>query len=147
MKVRAAMIAAAVCGAALYAIACGSGDADGPLRASGYVEATEVRVSPEVGGRVQDGGGKPLQGVSVKLQRAGKEADQQQTSDTEGNFRFASLASGVYIATASLEGYGSVTCPGVRIVASLTRRLDIKMMPAEGEQSASSCQIAAGEGR
>lgn len=28
------------------------GDADGPLRASGYVEATEVRVAPEVGGRV-----------------------------------------------------------------------------------------------
>lgn len=100
----------------------------------------------EVGGHVQDGGGKSLPGVSVKLQRAGKEADQQQTSDTEGNFRFASLASGVYIATASLEGYGPVTCPGVRIIASLTRRLDIRMVPAEGEQSASSCQVAA-EGR
>jgi HlyD family secretion protein len=31
--------------------ACGS-DAEGPPRASGYVEATEVRVGPQVGGRV-----------------------------------------------------------------------------------------------
>jgi HlyD family secretion protein len=31
---------------------CRKSDADGPLRASGYVEATEVRVAPEVGGRV-----------------------------------------------------------------------------------------------
>ena len=34
------------------ALACGRGDAAGPVRASGYVEATEVRVAPEVGGRI-----------------------------------------------------------------------------------------------
>ncbi|MDQ3211510.1 MAG: HlyD family efflux transporter periplasmic adaptor subunit [Acidobacteriota bacterium] len=32
--------------------ACRSTPADGPRRASGYIEATEVRVAPEVGGRV-----------------------------------------------------------------------------------------------
>jgi HlyD family secretion protein len=32
--------------------ACRGRQPDGPLRASGYVEATEVRVAPEVGGRV-----------------------------------------------------------------------------------------------
>ena len=32
--------------------ACGSGADEGPLRASGYVEATEVRVAAEVGGRI-----------------------------------------------------------------------------------------------
>jgi HlyD family secretion protein len=31
---------------------CGPRDGDGPPRASGYIEATEVRVAPEVGGRV-----------------------------------------------------------------------------------------------
>ena len=31
---------------------CGRGDSSAPIRASGYVEATEVRVGPEVGGRV-----------------------------------------------------------------------------------------------
>ena len=32
--------------------ACDGGAGDAPLRASGYVEATEVRIAPEVGGRV-----------------------------------------------------------------------------------------------
>lgn len=32
--------------------ACGGAADEGPLRASGYVEATEVRVAPEVGGRI-----------------------------------------------------------------------------------------------
>jgi HlyD family secretion protein len=34
------------------AAACRNGADQGPLRASGYVEATEVRVAPEVGGRI-----------------------------------------------------------------------------------------------
>jgi membrane fusion protein YbhG len=34
------------------AAACRGKSDDGPLRASGYVEATEVRVAPEVGGRI-----------------------------------------------------------------------------------------------
>lgn len=37
---------------AVLAAACGRGSADAPIRASGYVEATEVRVAPEVGGRL-----------------------------------------------------------------------------------------------
>ena len=46
--------AAVVAGAlsASGAAACRSKANDGPQRASGYVEATEVRVAPEVGGRV-----------------------------------------------------------------------------------------------
>jgi HlyD family secretion protein len=38
--------------AAAGAAACGAGGEEGPLRASGYVEATEVRVAAEVGGRI-----------------------------------------------------------------------------------------------
>jgi HlyD family secretion protein len=41
----------AVIGVGLSA-ACRRGGAEGPIRASGYVEATEVRVAPEVAGRV-----------------------------------------------------------------------------------------------
>jgi HlyD family secretion protein len=36
------------------AVGCRGSDANAPIRASGYVEATEVRVAPEVGGRVLD---------------------------------------------------------------------------------------------
>jgi HlyD family secretion protein len=45
----AAMAASAIAAASL---ACRPRAAEGPPRASGYVEATEVRVAPEVGGRV-----------------------------------------------------------------------------------------------
>jgi HlyD family secretion protein len=38
-----------ICGAA-----CGRGTAQSPARASGYVEATEVRVAPQVGGRLTE---------------------------------------------------------------------------------------------
>ena len=37
---------------ALVTTACGGRAAEGPARASGYVEATEVRVAPQVGGRL-----------------------------------------------------------------------------------------------
>jgi HlyD family secretion protein len=38
--------------AAVAATGCRAADGAAPVRASGYIEATEVRVSPEVGGRV-----------------------------------------------------------------------------------------------
>ena len=47
---RAALVVAALA-AAVVGSRCGNGDA-GPDRASGYVEATEVRVAPEIGGRL-----------------------------------------------------------------------------------------------
>jgi HlyD family secretion protein len=50
--VRLLVIGVVLAGGALSAARCrGGGDADGP-RASGYVEATEVRLAPEVGGRI-----------------------------------------------------------------------------------------------
>lgn len=44
--------AVALLAAAVLVAGCKSRGAEGPPRASGYVEATEVRVAPEVGGRV-----------------------------------------------------------------------------------------------
>src|SRR5262245_6711613 len=50
-KFRAAL-AIGLAAAALAGAACRGGQSAGPPRASGYVEATEVRVAPEVGGRI-----------------------------------------------------------------------------------------------
>ena len=48
-----AVLRLALLAAALVVVSAGCGrDDDGPLRASGYVEATEVRVAAEVGGRL-----------------------------------------------------------------------------------------------
>lgn len=107
------------------------------LPAIGFAQGAGV-----VTGVVQNGEGQPLQGVDVKLIKAGQETNQQQSSDAQGNFRFNGLATGVYIATASREGFAEVTCPGVRVMSGLTRGLSIKLMPADGEQP-SSCEAVA----
>jgi HlyD family secretion protein len=67
----------AVCATAVAA-SCRNGKDNGPLRASGYVEATEVRVAPEVGGRV----------VELRVQegdqlQVGATVAKLSTSDTE----------------------------------------------------------------
>ena len=51
-RVRAWLLGAAAAGSAAGAAGCRSNASEAPQRASGYVEATEVRVAPEVGGRV-----------------------------------------------------------------------------------------------
>jgi membrane fusion protein YbhG len=52
-KTRAAC-AMVACSLVLVVMACGKRAGSGPERASGYVEATEVRVAPQVGGRLTD---------------------------------------------------------------------------------------------
>jgi membrane fusion protein YbhG len=49
---RSAVLWTVVAIASVTASACRGRGAEGPIRASGYVEATEVRVAPEVGGRI-----------------------------------------------------------------------------------------------
>lgn len=93
-----------------------------------------------VTGHIQDAQGQPLQGVAVTLLKAGKQIPPQ-TSGADGNFRFADLGSGVYSASASMEGFAPVNCPGVRIVASLERHFTIKLMPATEGGPPSTCEI------
>lgn len=93
----------------------------------------------EVTGHVQDAQGQPLPGAQIKLLKAGGQENQQQASGADGNFRFDGLASGVYIAMVSLQGYAQVTCPGVRLVAGLSRNLAVQMAP-EGSDPPSSCK-------
>lgn len=79
-----------VAAAAAFGAGCRTRGAEGPIRASGYVEATEVRVAPEVGGRVLEVlvaegdhvvAGAPLArldtaDIDMALQRAAAERDQ-----------------------------------------------------------------------
>jgi hypothetical protein len=98
----------------------------------------------EVDGLVQDAQGKPLPGVEIALLKAGEAAGHKQVSSADGSFKFNSLASGVYIASATLEGYAPITCRGVRLVAGQARRLEIKLQPAGGEQPSSCAAVEPG---
>lgn len=103
--------------------------------------ALTVPAAAQSGGitcHVQDARGQPLQGAAVTLLKAGKQIPPQ-TSGADGNVSFADLASGVYSASAGLDGYAPVNCPGVRLVAGLTRRFEIKLMPAAEGGPPSTC--------
>jgi hypothetical protein len=96
-----------------------------------------------IAGSIQDAQGQSLEGVTVKLMRAGKPDVQEKASDAGGNFQFGDLSSGVYIATLSKEGFAPVTCPGLRIVGQ-TRQLQVALAP-EGGEPGSSCKEAAAQ--
>jgi Carboxypeptidase regulatory-like domain len=123
----------------------------GSLRSSLFLAAIAVALSlitgplgaqanGEITGQVLDVQGQPFPGVTVTLLQAGKKETREQVSDAEGNIRFKSLDSGVYIATVAKEGYASVTCAGLRIVGQ-ARKLQITLLPADGGQP-STCRPA-----
>ncbi len=103
--------------------------------AAGPALAAAPPPSGEVDGQVQDAAGKPLAGAAITLLKAGESTPKKQTSGADGSFKFTDLPSGVYIATAALEGYGPVTCRGMRLVAGQSRRLAVKLLPTGGEPS------------
>lgn len=98
----------------------------------------------EVDGLVQDAQGKPLPGVEIALLKAGEAAGHKKVSSADGGFKFDALVSGVYIASATLEGYAPITCRGIRLVAGQARRLEIKLLPAGGEQPSSCAAVEPG---
>ncbi|MEA2604659.1 MAG: Carboxypeptidase regulatory-like domain [Acidobacteriota bacterium] len=98
----------------------------------------------EVDGLVQDAQGKPLPGVEVALLKAGEASGHKKVSSADGGFKFDALVSGVYIASATLEGYAPITCRGIRLVAGQARRLEIKLLPAGGEQPSSCAAVEPG---
>ena len=97
----------------------------------------------DVSAKILDGQGSPIAGIQVTLLKAGGQG-QQKASDAEGRVDFGGLAGGVYIATATPEGYAEVTCPGVRVVGQ-SRQLEIRLMPKDGPEP-SSCKVVEAAG-
>ncbi len=102
-----------------------------------------VAQSPsEVAGRILDAQGQPLQGIEVKLHQTGGKESQKQASGADGAFRFEKLGFGTYSVTAAPEGYAPAACPGFRLLPGTTKQFEIRLAPAEGDQT-SSCADAA----
>lgn len=97
-----------------------------------------AQTTGDLRGHVLDAQGNPLAGIQITLIKAGGKDNKQQTSDAEGKVLFGDLAGGVYIATTSPDGYATVTCPGVRVVAQ-SRQVEIRLMPKDGQEP-SSCK-------
>ena len=90
----------------------------------------------EITGRVLDAQGQPLQGIEIKLHHSGKEG-RNQTSGADGNFRFEKLVFGTYSVTTAPEGYAPAACPGFRLLPGTTKQFEIRLSPAEGDQTSS----------
>lgn len=94
--------------------------------------SSAAALSGDLRGKIVNAEQKPVAGATVTLLRAGKADSSEQASDAGGSFAFKGLASGVYIATVSLEGYSPVTCPGVRVVSG-ARQLQVVLAAAASE--------------
>lgn len=94
----------------------------------------------QIAGRVLDAQGQPLQGIEVKLHHPGKPG-QSQASGADGGFRFEKLGLGTYSVTSAPEGYAPAACPGFRLIPGTTKQFEIRLSPAEGDQT-SSCTDA-----
>lgn len=96
----------------------------------------------EVAGRVLDAAGQPLQGIEVKLHQIGGEESLKETTGADGTFDFGKLGFGTYSVTTSPEGYAPSACPGFRLLPGTSKRLEIRLAPAGGDQTSSCTEPA-----
>ena len=79
-------------------------------------------------GRVVDGQGQRLPGVTITLTGSGPV--QVEVTDAEGEFRFWDLVPGTYQLEAALEGFSTREYPNVNIRVGRNTTIDITMTPA-----------------
>ncbi|MBP8129189.1 MAG: carboxypeptidase regulatory-like domain-containing protein [Candidatus Hydrogenedentes bacterium] len=79
-------------------------------------------------GIVFESGGQPLSGVDVRLNGLGSEslsdASQTTSTNTEGRFEFTNIETGLYVLTASKDGYGAQTVRNVLLDREIRVTLD-----------------------
>lgn len=107
--------------------ACGSARGDAPVRASGYVEATEVRVAPEVGGRL--------------LERPAREGDRVEVGALIG--RLATTDSELQIKRAAAERDQAIA--QLELLLAGARAEEIRQAAAQAEAAEAEVRAAQSE--
>ncbi|HXW76433.1 MAG TPA: carboxypeptidase regulatory-like domain-containing protein, partial [Candidatus Eremiobacteraceae bacterium] len=79
-------------------------------------------------GYVVSQSGGPIANAEVTAVSVSQSTDT--TTDTRGHFAFVSLIPDTYTLTASKDGYGTVSQPGVTVIADNTRTISITMQPS-----------------
>ena len=120
------LIAVGVAAAGILAAACGDGGQGAP-RASGYVEATEVRVAPDVGGRI----------VELKV----AEGDRVETGALIARLDTADVA----LAIARAQADHDQAVAQLRLVQAGARREEIRQAKAQVESSEADVRAADAE--
>jgi len=89
--------------------------------------AQEQRGSIE--GVVKDASGAILPGVTVTAE-GGSGVKLDTTSDAQGNYRFPSLAPGIYTVSANLQGFGPGKVPDVSVTLGQVKKVDFSLSVA-----------------
>ena len=86
-------------------------------------------------GRIADGSGAPLPGVTVTAVNKETGYTRTDTTGTDGTFRLPSLPIGLYTVTADLSGFATVTVEEVRLNVASERSIEVTMTQASLEES------------
>ena len=78
-------------------------------------------------GTVVDNQGSALPGVTVTI--TGQGAPQVQVTDAQGQFRFLEIQQGSYDVKAELEGFNTISYPGIQIHAGRNANIEITLHP------------------
>ena len=113
------------CAVALFAVLC---ILPGTAHAQGATGAALI-------GRVQDGKGVPLPGVTVNATDKQTGFNRSTVTASDGAFRLPSLPVGTYTVSAELAGFATVNVEAVQLSVASERRLEITMNPATLSES------------
>jgi hypothetical protein len=86
-------------------------------------------------GNVADGTGAAVPNAKIEAVNAGTGLTKQAVSDSSGAYTFNDLQPGTYKVTISAPSFGSVIEQGVLVDANSVRRVDVKLQPAQVNQS------------
>jgi hypothetical protein len=86
-------------------------------------------------GKVQDGQGQALPGVTVTVKNKETGLERTETTAADGTFRVGGLPAGVYSVAAELSGFATVNVDEVRLNVATDRNLEVTMNQASLEES------------
>jgi len=95
-----------------------------PVLAQGAIAGTVVGVD-----------GRPIESVSVHVERSDRTAAREVTTDATGAFRISGLGAGVYVVIVRRVGYRSAELPGIRVVDGQVRTLSVTLTQAPTQLS------------
>jgi tetratricopeptide (TPR) repeat protein len=92
-------------------------------------QSVQAQNSASLRGLIRDSSGKPVAGATVQLKV--KEATQTQTvhSDSQGNYSFAAIQSGVYILRAEMAGYSVAEISSLFLAPKEDKHVDLNLVP------------------
>src|SRR5688500_6059721 len=86
-------------------------------------------------GRVVDSSGAAIQGATVTATNDATGLTRTETSDANGQFRFASLPVGTYRVAVDLSGFGEVVTEDVQLNVATDRRIEVTLSQAAVEET------------